>query len=133
MPRVLNIRTNPGLKYLMPDQLGSPSDDGAKPVYIGRVRDEPIRHFGNPFTNLRGIDGTIRVPSRDDAVVAYEDWLTGFAHEDVQPKRMQWILEHIHLLEGRDLVCYCVPLACHGDAIIRYLKWRNETYGASGS
>jgi hypothetical protein len=64
-------------------------------VYIGR----PSK-WGNPF--VIGKDG-----SRDDVIRKYASYLAG------QPKLLAAIPE----LKGKTLVCFCKPLACHGDVL----------------
>ncbi|WP_054313315.1 DUF4326 domain-containing protein [Mesorhizobium sp. 1M-11] len=65
-------------------------------VYIGR----PSK-WGNPF--VIGRDG-----SREEVIAKYRAWLTS------QPE----LLDALDELRGRDLVCWCAPLACHGDVLI---------------
>ena len=65
-------------------------------VYIGRPR-----KWGNPF--VIGRDGT-----RADVIAKYRAWIV------TQPALMNALDE----LRGRDLVCWCAPLACHGDVLI---------------
>ena len=76
------------------------SDDG---VYIGR----PSK-FGNPF--VMGKDG-----DRDEVVKKYEQFLMARPHLIKAAK---------HELRGKNLVCWCAPLACHGDVL---LKIANES------
>jgi len=66
-------------------------------VYIGR----PTK-WGNPF--VIGKDGT-----REDVIRKYEDWVV------TQPHLMQ----ALHELRGKDLVCFCAPQGCHGDVLLR--------------
>ena len=66
-------------------------------VYIGRPS-----MWGNPFAI--GRDG-----SRADVIAKYEAWL------DTQPQ----LISRLHLLSGRNLICFCAPLACHGDVLLR--------------
>jgi Domain of unknown function (DUF4326) len=70
----------------------------SKGVYIGR----PSK-WGNPF--VIGPDGT-----RDDVVRKYEEYLM------LNPKLME---EAKQELKGKDLVCFCAPLSCHGDILSR--------------
>jgi hypothetical protein len=65
-------------------------------VYIGR----PSK-WGNPF--VIGRDG-----SRAEVIAKYRAWIVA------QPALMNALEE----LRGRDLVCWCAPLACHGDVLI---------------
>lgn len=30
------------------------------------------------------------------------------------------LVNQVHELRGKDLVCYCAPLACHGDVLLKY-------------
>lgn len=71
------------------------SSDG---VYIGR----PSK-FGNPF--VIGQHGT-----RADVVKRYEEWLRS------KPALMKAAKRE---LRGKSLVCWCAPLACHGDVLLR--------------
>ncbi len=64
----------------------------ANAVYIGRGSP-----WGNPFRI--GVDGT-----RDQVVARYAAEILPTL--DVMP------------LRGKDLVCFCAPLACHGDVLL---------------
>ena len=64
-------------------------------VYIGR----PSK-WGNPF--FVGAHGT-----REAVIARYRQWLM------TQPQ----LLADLHELRGRDLVCYCAPLPCHGHVL----------------
>ena len=48
--------------------------------------------------------------ARDEVIAMYERWL-----RDERPDLMAALPE----LRGKDLVCWCAPLACHGDVILR--------------
>lgn len=74
----------------------------AMQVYIGR----PSK-WGNPF--VIGRDG-----SRADVIAKYRAWIVA------QPALMNALDE----LRGRDLVCWCAPLACHGDVLIELANRR---------
>ena len=71
------------------------SQDG---VYIGR----PSK-FGNRF--VIGQHG-----SRADVIAKYEAWLMS------QPALVEAAKRE---LRGKNLVCWCAPLACHGDVLLR--------------
>jgi Domain of unknown function (DUF4326) len=73
-------------------------------VYIGR----PSK-WGNPFSHRPGTAAYWHVGSRDEAVRRYEEWLLR------QPDLMAALPE----LRGKDLVCWCHPLSCHGDVLLR--------------
>jgi len=66
-------------------------------IYIGR----PSK-WGNPFAI--GKHGT-----REEVVVKYRAWLSGNS-ELMESARKE--------LKGRDLVCFCAPLMCHGDVLL---------------
>ena len=70
--------------------------DGA--VYIGR----PSK-WGNPF--VIGRDGT-----RTEVIEKYRDWLFTCRLDLRDDARRE--------LRGRDLVCWCSPLPCHGDILL---------------
>lgn len=70
---------------------------GASGVYIGRGSD-----WGNPFRI--GVDG-----DRAGVIGKHARWLA-----DQHP-----LLRRLDELRGRDLVCFCAPLACHGDLLAR--------------
>lgn len=66
-------------------------------VYIGRPS-----IWGNPF--VIGKDGT-----RAEVVAKYEQWLL----------RQPDLMAKLDRLRGRNLVCWCAPLGCHGDVLLR--------------
>ena len=66
-------------------------------VYIGRGG-----KWGNPFRI--GPDG-----DRAAVIVTHKRWLADQHH----------LLRALDELRGRDLVCFCAPLACHGDLLAR--------------
>lgn len=72
--------------------------DSADGVYIGR----PSK-FGNPF--VIGRHG-----SRDQVIEQYEKWLRSQPALVAAAKRE---------LKGKSLVCWCAPMACHGDVLMR--------------
>ena len=69
----------------------------ADSVYIGRPS-----AWGNPF--VIGKDGT-----RADVIAKYEQWIVQ------QPRLMARLKE----LKNKHLICWCAPLACHGDVLLR--------------
>lgn len=66
-------------------------------VYIGR----PSK-WGNPFAI--GQDG-----SREQVITKYREWLLA------NPELVQRVQRE---LAGKDLVCFCSPLPCHGDVLL---------------
>lgn len=78
--------------------------DSKRAVYIGRGS-----KWGNPFVIGRHGD-------RAAVVAKHEAWLRG-QHE---------LLRALPALRGRDLVCFCAPLACHGDLLLRLANGSRE-------
>lgn len=74
----------------------------ATQVYIGR----PSK-WGNPF--VIGRDG-----SRTEVIAKCRAWIVA------QPALMNALDE----LRGRDLICWCAPLACHGDVLVELANRR---------
>lgn len=74
-------------------------------VYVGR----PSR-WGNPFEI--GRDG-----SRDEVVAKHRAWLLSDPARVAAAKR---------LLRGKDLVCWCAPLACHADTLMEIANEGDE-------
>ncbi len=76
-------------------------------VYIGR----PSK-FGNPFTHIvdRNTLAQFVVANREEAVSAYEKWIRS------QPELMAAAKKE---LKGKILGCWCAPLACHGDVLLK--------------
>ena len=96
MPHVPNIRNSPGFKDR---QLIIPP--GA--VYVGhavRWHRLPKSKSANPFT--------VKLET-DRQTAADERWL------ELQPL----LMEALHVLVGRDLVCWCAPLPYHSDVLLR--------------
>ena len=66
-------------------------------VYIGRGS-----KWGNPF--IIGVHG-----NRSDVIEKYEKYIAGNAE----------LLSKLNELKGKNLICYCAPLACHGDLLLK--------------
>ena len=73
-------------------------------VYIGRGS-----KWGNPFRI--GPDG-----DRAAVIAKFERWLADQHH----------LLRALDELRGRDLVCFCAPLPCHGDLLLRLANATRE-------
>lgn len=74
-------------------------------VYVGR----PTK-WGNPFTHLAGVGNAHRVATRQDAIDQYREWLLA---------RPDLIAAAKAELRGRHLVCWCAPLTCHADILLK--------------
>lgn len=86
-------------------KLGEPYD-----VYIGRGS-----KFGSPFTHFSHLGGSlIIVSSRQEAISRYEEWILE------QPELLQAIKIE---LKNKILGCFCKPLACHGDILLKIANY----------
>ena len=74
-------------------------------VFIGR----PSK-FGNPYSHLPNSAAPWPVDTREDAIRLYEEWIRS------QPELMAAAKKE---LRGKILGCYCSPLACHGDVLLK--------------
>jgi len=74
-------------------------------VYIGR----PSK-FGNPFSHRGGTLAQFKVDSREEAIAYYENYA----------RATPWLMEEIkETLRGKILGCWCKPLDCHGDILMK--------------
>jgi hypothetical protein len=78
-------------------------------VYIGRSRNG-LGEWGNPFSFKPGTKAEFVLPTREEALAAYEQWLLGQPELVAKAKRE---------LKGKRLGCWCKPLSCHGDILAR--------------
>jgi hypothetical protein len=90
---------------------------GRKHIYIGRSGKGQYSPLGNPFQ--MGRDGT-----RDEVVAKYKVWLWN----QIQSNNSEVIneLKKIAYYSATNeviLVCFCAPLACHGDVLIKCIEW----------
>lgn len=69
-------------------------------IYIGRGS-----IWGNPFEI--GKDG-----NREEVIIKYESYI----------RNNQDLLNKLPTLVGKTLCCYCSPLPCHGDILIKLIK-----------
>lgn len=76
-------------------------------VYIGRPSP-----YGNPF--VVGKDGT-----RDEVVDKFEQLFLS------NPKAIEIVKKN---LRGMDLICFCAPLRCHGDILLKIANELNFNY-----
>lgn len=73
-------------------------------VYIGRGS-----KWGNPYKI--GKDGT-----RKEVIQKYEQYLSDSPN----------LLNSLNELKGKVLGCHCKPKSCHGDVLIKFLKYYNK-------
>lgn len=74
-------------------------------VYVGRGS-----KWGNPYTHLPNTSAPWIVETREDAIRLYEEWIRS------QPELLEAAKKE---LKGKVLGCWCSPLACHGDILIK--------------
>jgi len=74
-------------------------------IYIGRGS-----KYGNPYSHLRNTTAPYPVDSREDAIRAYEAWLLD------QPELVAAAKKE---LKDKVLGCWCKPMDCHGDILLR--------------
>jgi len=75
-------------------------------VYIGRPG-----KWGNPYSHKPGTQAKFLVASREEAIAAYEEYLLN------SPELMAALPE----LKGKVLGCWCKPLSCHGDILLKHI------------
>lgn len=68
-------------------------------VYIGRGS-----CWGNPF--VIGIHG-----DRAEVIERYEEWI----------RRQPHLMARLPELKGKTLACFCAPLRCHGEVLLKLL------------
>jgi len=85
----------------------------SKYIYIGRGS-----KFGNPF--IIGEDG-----NREEVCYKHGLWLERWIlYKDeitIKGYNNKRVIESLHELEDKILVCFCKPLQCHGDILIDLL------------
>lgn len=76
-------------------------------VYIGRGYGSI---WGNEFSWLEGTLAGFKVANRAESIAAHKQWITegGGRH----------LLQHLHLIRNKILVCFCCPKDCHGDTLV---------------
>lgn len=77
-------------------------------AYVGRPS-----IYGNPFSHLPRTRAKFRVKTRDEAIQAYDAWLQ--KQLSINPKFLDGLRDAVAL------VCWCAPLACHGDILAEEL------------
>ena len=77
-------------------------------IYIGRPS-----FWGNPF--VIGEDG-----DREDVLAMHALWLKDLWRNDIGHDQFASRLQE---LLGKDLVCWCAPLPCHGDTLRKAALW----------
>ena len=84
-------------------------------IYIGRGS-----KWGNRFTHIPNIPNTVLVKNRDEACDRHLSDL-----ED-KVRKGEISIQELANLHGKNLVCFCAPLRCHGDNLEAAAKWAIE-------
>jgi hypothetical protein len=85
-------------------------------VYIGRYNARYGLHassFANPFPITASQD-------RDAVLEKYETYIRDRLERELSLK-----LQLVHIADADRLVCWCAPLPCHGDVLIRIMQESN--------
>lgn len=72
-------------------------------IYIGRGS-----IWGNPFKISKKF-------SRKDVIIKYEAWIK-------EKRKLEPEVYNLSKLKGKRLGCYCRPLACHGDVLVKLIE-----------
>ena len=103
----VHARPIPPLSSMVINQKNRPCSN-VESVYIGRPS-----MFGNPYRI--GVDGT-----REEVITKYDIWVREMIKVD---DRFRGAIKG---LKGKLLVCWCRPLACHGDVLVRIAEELNQ-------
>ena len=76
-------------------------------VYIGRDS-----KWGNPFYIKKDRNGCEIEGSREDVIKSYEQWI----------RKQKYLIDSLHELRDKKLGCFCYPLPCHGDVLIKLIE-----------
>ena len=76
-------------------------------VYCGR----PSK-WGNPYSHKEGTLAKFKTKTRQEAIDKYEEWIRS------QPQ----MIEDLKELKGQVLSCWCKPLNCHCDILVKLIK-----------
>jgi hypothetical protein len=74
-------------------------------IYIGRGS-----KWGNPFSHLKYSQAQVVVDTREEAIECYQNWIQCSPELIADAKRE---------LKGKVLGCFCKPLDCHGDILLK--------------
>lgn len=92
-------------------------------VYIGRANPRlglPQSPYANPFV-IKGVRNTA---ARAKVIEQYRQWLWDKIRSE------HFTLDDLVALSGKHLVCYCAPMACHGNVLQKAVRWAVEKKAA---
>jgi hypothetical protein len=108
--------------------LAAGGDGGRQAVYGGRRtwHHHPAFYIGRRNVAHNMAQSDYRNPhrigkgmSREQAVAAYRSHL-------LDPAQHR-LMSGLDILDGRDLVCWCAPAACHGDVLLEFVRHMRTT------
>lgn len=74
-------------------------------IYIGRGS-----KWGNPFSHMKYSQAEVIVESREEAIECFKNWI------ETRPDLIDAARKE---LKGKILGCFCDPLPCHGEVLIK--------------
>jgi len=81
-------------------------------IYIGRPS-----FFGNPYKVGDTTWDGIHISSREAALELYERLMW----KRLNDENMTWWLHELEKMRGKRLGCWCKPLPCHGDVLVKII------------
>lgn len=78
-------------------------------VYIGRGS-----KWGNPYSHKSNTKAKFICSNRKEAIKLYREYITNGDGKH--------LLNDLHELRNKNLVCFCKPKACHGDVLVELLQ-----------
>ncbi|MEG5043574.1 DUF4326 domain-containing protein [Microcoleus sp. B4-C1] len=97
---------------------------GENKIYIGRAN-KSLGLESSPLSNPYkiGVDG-----NRAEVIALYRKWLwkrivIGYNNPNQTFKELFSIAHRVNNGEKIKLICYCKPLDCHGDVVVKCINW----------
>lgn len=76
-------------------------------IYIGRGS-----KWGNPYSHMSNTKAEFKVQTREEAIENYRSYLIS----------NKGLMDSLHELKDKNLLCYCSPRQCHGDILLETLE-----------
>lgn len=98
-------------------------------IYIGRG--SPL---GNPYSHMQGTKADVVVATREAAIEAYERLLRHHIETGTKPVMAELNKIAHREMDGKNtnLVCFCVPHACHGEVIKKIIMEKISAVSRTG-
>lgn len=84
------------------------------------IRIDRKTRWGNPFSHLKGTKAQFEVATREEAIESYKHWLW----TELVDGRVT--VAELAALDGKILGCWCAPLPCHGEVLLKAAAWARE-------